>query len=723
MWVVTRKVFLAGLLVWAIVPGAALAGIWQDLQATGAKSASGLSAQTSYYRALAADESSLRQALATAPLEQTSSQGGVLELPLPNGETQSFEVVLSPIMSSDLAARHPDIQTYSVTGLDDPSIQGRLDMSPYGFHAMLLTFSGTVYIDPDASGNYRSYYKQNYPAASQDEASDRVCHTGGHAERVMPGAEVTPSLALRTVTSNARRVYRLAMATTGEYGSYFDSESEAESAVITSINRVNQIYGRDLAVQLQLVDIIVYRNAASDPFDQNDVSGMLGINQDVLDHWVGLDNYDIGHLFGTSGGGLAFLSSACTDSRAQGYTGHPSPDVGDPFDIDFVAHEIGHQLGATHTFNGTTLFCAGNRTAATAVEPGSGTTIMAYAGICDGENLQSNSDATFHASSIDQINSFVFGSGTGSSCGTSVSVGNSLPTSISAGSDVTIPAQTPFVLTGSASIDPDFDTLSYQWDQIDIGTETTDSNIGSDLGDNPLFRSFVPKSTPTRYFPRLSTLIAGSTDIGETLPTTSRSLNFRLTVRDGRSGVGDDDVQVTVNAGLGPFEITGGVLNGTADLLGGSSQSLAWDVAGTGTDCPTLRASLISISADGTTYCDADDDARLELATGLTNTGATSLTLPSVQIARARLMLHCENNVFFALSDNDFSVVSAANPIASNCKTMDGEPLEHGTVVIDPNVDPEGVSSGGGSGALYLLPLMLLAGGLIRRVTRWRMRG
>ncbi len=713
MWVAMRNVILTGFLAGVLIPGYALAGIWQDLSQRGTEAARGLSGQAPYYRALSADESLLRQTLASAPLEQSSSQGGVLELPLPNGETQSFEVVLSPIMSSALAARHPGIQTYGVKGLDNPAMSGRLDMSPNGFHAMLSTPSGTVFIDPDSDGNYRSYYKKDYAAAKQDGASDRVCLSGDHGGSVVSGSGLTRNFALRTVSSNERRIYRLALVTTGEYGSYFSSESAAQNAVITTINRVNQIYGRDLAVQLQLVEIIIYQGAGSDPYDQSDVSGMLTSNQDVLDYAVGLDNYDIGHLFGTSGGGLAFLSSACTDSRAQGYTGHPTPDVGDPFDIDFVAHEIGHQLGATHTFNGTTMFCGGgNRTASTAVEPGSGTTIMAYAGICDTEDLQANSDATFHSVSIGQINSFVFGA-TGSSCGSGVTTSNTLPSTISAGADVTIPVQTPFVLTGSATADPNGDTLSYQWDQIDAGTETNDISIGTDLGDNALFRSFVPISTPTRFFPRLSTLLDGAANIGETLPTTTRELNFRMTVRDGNSGVGDDDVRVSVDAGVGPFQVTGGVLNGTADLLGGSIQTLEWDVAGTDVSCPTLRASLLSISADGTTYCDADDVADLELGTGVINNGATSFTLPNAQVARARIMLSCESNVFFAISDNDFALVNATNPIASDCKTTDGEPLEHGTVFVSPGTSFTGGGGGGGGGALFLLPLLLIVGGVL----------
>jgi hypothetical protein len=710
-----------------MAPGWVSAGIWRDL-ATQDSLASRDLGEPVYYRALDADEPLLRQTLAEAPLEETASQGSVLELPMPDGDSQQFEVELSPIMSSSMAAAYPTIKTYRVTGIDNPAISGRLDMTSSGFHAMLTTLSGTVFIDPDGEGNYRSYYKEAYALANEGAASEWECHTVDHTGGFtdLP----TARLAQRLLSTNVRRTYKLAVATTGEYGSYYGSENGVVNSVVTTINRVNQIYGRDLAVQLQLVSVVAYLDADDDPFaDSSQIISMLSKNQELLDYIVGLDNYDIGHLFGTTGGGLAYLSSACTDVRAQGYTGHPTPDIGDPFAIDFVAHEIGHQLSATHTFNGTTDSCGSdNRTASSAAEPGSGSTIMAYAGICGDENLQTNSDATFHAVNIDQINSFAF-SGVGSNCGTLSSISNSLPTTIDAGSDVTIPAQTPFRLTGNISADPDGDSLSYQWDQIDVnGTATTEpsgsSPVGTDLGDNPLFRSFVPKSTATRYFPRLSSLITGTTDIGETLPTSDRTMNFRMTVRDGQSGVGDDDVQVTVDTSQGPFQVSGGVLNSATSLAGGTTQTLIWDVANTGTSCSTVTISLLSLDSgtSPTSYCDKDDVASLELMTGVTNSGTANVALPSVQIANARVMVSCDDNVFFAVSDSTFALNSPSTTIASDCKSIDGEPLEHGDVTTSPNLSDGSISLGGGSGggALYLLPVVLLLGGLLSRMLGWR---
>jgi hypothetical protein len=700
-----------------VVPSLVQASIWQDINPPGL-AAKGIDTTPRYYRALQADQAQLKQILALAPREDTSSQGATITLPMPQGDNRAFELEESPVLAPSLAAKYPEITTYRVRGIDDPSITGRLDMTPRGFHAMLSTPTGTVFIDPDDNGSYRSFYKQDYAAAMGGERQP-VCRMSELPQVAEAETTTLPTLAQRSVSGNQRRYYRLAVATTGEYGQYFSSsESLITSNIVTTINRVNQIYGRDLAVQLQLSAVVIFTNPNSDPYDAASVSvALLSKNQQILDFEVGTDSYDIGHLFGLSGGGLASLGVACaSNAKAQGYTGHPTP-VGDVFYIDFVAHELGHQLDATHSFNGTTLNCVTpNRYANTAVEPGSGSTIMAYAGICGGENLQSSSDATFHTVSIQQIHSFVF-SGGGSHCGTLSATGNTAPTS-NAGSDATIPQGTPFILTGSAA-DVDGDTLSYQWDEIDAnGTATTDSTgakpVGSDWGDNPLFRSFLPKSTPTRYFPKLSSLIRGVADIGETLPTTTRSLNFRMTVRDGNAGVADDDLAVNVDASQGPFQITGGVLNTAGTYSGETAKDLLWDPDSTSTSCQTVNISLLSLSNDGSTYCDSDDNSDLNLG-DFPNTGvAPSVYLPSALISRARVMLKCTDNIFFDLSDQDISVVAASNPIPSDCKAIDGTPLEHGSIPItSPNIT-QSSSGGGGGGGLLWLPLLFGLGGLLR---------
>ena len=672
-------------------------GIWSDLQpqAISARAAT----NPLYYRPLQADQGQLQALLATAPLECTTTQGVLLTLPLPDGSYQRFRVEESPIMEPGLAAQYPEIKTYHAQGVDDPAATARLDLTPKGFHAMITRPGGTVFIDPESqSGYYRSYSKRDFTLAAKGLTSHAQCQVA--ASEPLPTERAARPAIQQARTGPQLRKYRLAVAANHEYTQFHGDREQALAAIVTTINRLNQIYGRDLAVGFVLVSnnsSIIYPDAASDPYDgfNDNANVLLVLNQTNLDSVIGPANYDIGHIFSTGSGGLASVASACGPSKAQGNSGQSSP-TGDPFDIDFVAHELGHQLNADHTFNGTADSCLGNREAATAYEPGSGSTIMGYAGICGVENLQSHSDATFHAGSIQQINAFVSGAG---NCFSSSATGNTAPM-VNAGADYTIPQGTPFTLTGGAA-DPDLDTLSYQWDEMDTGV----LGFGVDNGSNPLFRSFLPKDSPVRNLPRMSTLLSGATDNAEFLPTTNRTLNFRLTARDGRYGVDEDDMRVTVNNSAGPFRITS-LVPGTLTYNLFDAVTINWDVANTTAvpvSCANVDIELLTFSANGGSYC-----ATL-LADDTPNDGSQVISISGQANSYARFRVSCSNNIFFNISDQ--FVVNAATDAATDCITTDGVASKHGSVYVDstPPAASSGGSGGGGGAAYWLLLLGLLA--------------
>ncbi|MCG7905451.1 MAG: M12 family metallo-peptidase [Candidatus Thiodiazotropha taylori] len=709
---------------WSVVllPLIAEAGIWRDLPSP-EYAARSVVETPRYYRALEADLAALRAQLSQAPAESglTIQNSHQIILPLPGGEMVRCWIEQSPVMAASLAERYPEIATYRVRGVDNPELTGRLDLTPRGFHAMLTGPSGTIYIDPDPDGHYRSFYKADYAKSVGIAESPPVCQLGHHISGEPLDARIVRA-GRQTHSSDQRRIYRLAVAATGEYSAYFGgSVTETLAQIVTAINRVNQIYGRDLAIQFQLVgnnDRIIYTDASSDPYTHtpSGIPTMLTENQQNLDFTLGADSYDIGHLFGILGGGLASVGSVCQSFKAQAYTGTSEPD-NDVFYIDFVAHELGHQLNANHTFNGTSANCGGvNRVGIAAVEPGSGSTIMSYAGICGDENLQSNSDATFHALSIEEMGSYI-NQGSGRLCGTLVSTGNRAPLvdAGKVGEDGvhTIPAGTPFRLTGQAE-DPDEDSISYQWDEMDAGGEggaTDGDTIGTDIDqqNNPLFRSFLPTTTPDRYLPRLTTLLAGSQDIGETLPTSSRQLNFRLTVRDGESGVASDDLVIDVDDSSGSFQITGGSLNSGGRFNSGSSQSINWSTGGTDQSCPEVVITLMSLDASDppVNFCDDHDPGMTILNLGrYPNTGAALVDLPDVTLQQGRLMLVCADGLFFNLSGQNFSIQGGSQEIASDCKPLDGTTLQHGTLFTDAGGATKFDSPGGG-GLLWLLNLML----------------
>jgi hypothetical protein len=376
---------------------------------------------------------------------------------------------------------------------------------------------------------------------------------------------------------------------------------------------------------------------------------MLSQNQSNLDTVIGSANYDFGHVFSTGGGGVASLGVVCRAGvKARGVTGSSQP-VGDPFDVDYVAHEIGHQFGANHSFNGNAGSCSGgNRNGPTAYEPGSGSTIMAYAGICGAQNLQLYSDDYFHGVNLDEIVAYsTVGSGNG--CPVVTPTRNQPPVVDAGPGGFTIPSQTPFTLTGSAS-DPNGDALTYNWEEFDLGPAGAPNNPLSP----PFFRSWPSVASPARTFPRLPDLVNNSTVIGEVLPNVTRALNFRLTVRDNRlggGGVNSANVGFNVTTAAGPFAVT--APNTAVVWAGNSQQNVTWNVAGTTAapvSCPSVA---ISLSSDGGfTY-------PITLVSNTPNDGSQSIVVPNIATTTARVRVACASNVFFDISNANFTI----NPV------------------------------------------------------------
>lgn len=628
------------------------------------------------YRTIAMDVEEMENFLRTVPDEKAVlaiNSTAIIALPMPDGTNLSFSVVESSIMHPDLQAQFPQIRSYSGQGIEDPSLIARFSYSPQGFNAMILGGFETIFIDPYNRGeisHYISYTKSEFykttnkvwdelpPVMGEDYQLDTEPINQGKKVK-KPFVQDKPYGMMKTTSGNQLRTYSLALACTGEYATFHGGTTIlALAAMNTSMTRINGIYERDVAIRMVLVANnanLIYLNAGNDPYTNNNGGTMLGQNQTTCDNVIGSANYDIGHVFSTGGGGVAYLNAPCNnDIKAGGVTGSPSP-VGDPFDVDYVAHEMGHQFGANHTQNNN---C--NRSAGAAYEPGSASTIMGYAGIC-APNLQNNSDAHFHNRSYNEIISFSI-NGNGNGCATVTNTGNTPPLVEAGAGGFYIPISTPFELTAVAS-DANGDAITYNWEQYNLGPATAagDANLTNPSGNAPIFRSWPSSNSPTRVFPRIQDLVNNTTVIGELLPTYSRDMTFRCTVRDNRAnggGVTDDQIAFFATNTSGPFVVTSPNTNVT--YAGNSVQTVTWNVANT-TSAPVSCANVdIFLSYDG------GFTWPVTLVSGVPNDGSQSVTIPVGQSNTARVKVKAAGNIFFDISNTNFTIGPAQNNLPND---------------------------------------------------------
>ncbi|WP_299052891.1 M12 family metallo-peptidase [uncultured Nocardioides sp.] len=796
----------------------------------------------SSFSAVDVDLGALRSELSDAPRTQgrgVQGAGLTFEVPKPGGGTETFSLQRTQVMEPALAADHPEIATYAGRGVDDPRLTVVLDVTPMGFHAAVRSPSAgrAWFVDPAVNERGTTEHLAYYGAAVEEPAQ-------GLVEPEPIPEDFSPDT--RQVAAAAgggpvdQRVYRVALMNDPSYAKYFGTENVLAEKV-TLMNRVNQVYNDDLAITMVLVEDSEKTNldtrakaigadgpCGSSPCYQppsdgvsGDLAGcgvdLLTKNRVVLGQLIGAENYDIGHVvLGKNGGGVAFLGVVGAELKGGGCTGLPFPE-GDFFAIDYVAHEMGHQFDGPHTFNGTQGACAGgNRTARTSVEPGSGSSVMAYAGICDTDDLQQHTDPYFSQRTITNVTNYVGGDlddsievqtvslrgfdepgdqvtlayegrrttitrgattynrvavdaaieeltgrtvtiapwdyaplgeapgriddrgfqvifaattatddptaervdvpqlripsagqgfvGTTTQGGPTTNGGevnadvNTAP-EVVAPADRTLPVRTPFALTASGR-DADGDTVSFLWEQNDVGARAGTALIDNAKTNGPLFRVFgqaadvsledslespspgqnIADGTPTRVFPDMRQVLAGNTNaatgacptpasgvvtprirecFAEFLPTAaylgagnleepSRAMNFRVTARDGFAGGGGtahDDVRLTLDRTAGPFQVTSQKAGST--LRSGDDRRVTWAVNGTDALAARVR---ISLSTDG------GRTFPTVLAQSTANDGAARVDVPADATDEARIKIEAVRNYFFAVNSGDFTI-------------------------------------------------------------------
>ncbi|REC53297.1 propanediol utilization protein [Chryseobacterium piscium] len=613
------------------------------------------------------DFDNLKNALAKAPkrFAVRGKSDVIVSFPNSNGNLEDFKVRENSNFAPELAAQYPDIKSYVGVGVEDASSTVYFSISSLGLSSMeIYANKSAVFIEPYTK-DLSTYvvFKKSDKKASLDKFECTVLDV---AQKGIDNSSLT---ARPNADDGKLRTFRLALSCTGEYTTYFGGTvAGALAAMNNTMTRVNGVFEKDFSARMVIIannNAVIYTNAATDPYSpsaqMNNWNTQL---QNTLTATIGEANYDIGHLFGATGGGgnAGCIGCVCTNgTKGRGYTspidGIPS---GDTFDIDFVAHEMGHQFGGNHTFSMSLEGTGVN------MEPGSGSTIMGYAGITN-QNVAMNSDPFFHAISIQQITNNI----KTKTCPVSTNTGNTIPTA-DAGLDYIIPKGTPFMLTGTGT-DTDGDALTYIWEQMDnavTGQTGANSAATATKASGPTFRSYTPQTVPFRYFPSLDRTLLGATTtssppntsspiVVEALSNVARTYNFRFTSRDNRaggSGNNSDDMVVTVNAAAGPFTVTS---QNTAGVVWteGQSYAITWNVANT-TAAPVSTPNVtILLSKDGGLTWPTI------LVASAPNNGTYNYTVPGGlgnTVNNARIMVKGLNNIFFNVNLQNFTINSSA---------------------------------------------------------------
>ncbi|CAJ1824696.1 MULTISPECIES: reprolysin-like metallopeptidase [Aeromonas] len=598
----------------------------------------------------------------------------VITLPLPDGKMVQYELEAYSVLPPALAAKYPDIMTYKGHEVGTPSNTGRFDISPRGFNGMFMHAGEQIFVDIQRNGAYAVYYKK-----------DAHSINGKNIKESIEKPELKKKLAHKTEAARNEAgyskpeltQYSIAFSTTGSYTRFFGGQAQALASLITLTNRLNEVYERDLGVRFVLAegnDNIIFENPVDDPFVNGKYpkfKNISTINTAVQREKLSsneLGYFDIGHVVTQveKNEGDAHLGSLCDNIdlyysyRSNAATGNKNP-VGDAFFIDFVAHEIGHQFGADHTYNAD----KGQRESSMAWEPGSGSSIMAYAGMMGEQNIQLNSDAYFHSKSIELMLEHInkreakakkseirfFGAPSAlaplfsSRCGTAIpnqNGDNQAPEITDVPAEHVIPKGVAFSLSGKGN-DIDGDTLTYTWEQVDLGDGTTsgDQLSSGRLATGPLYRYAAPTTSPVRHFPSLATQLKGEAEKGDVWVNVPRTLNFRLVARDGKGGgaYGETSVEV-VDTGSQTFKILPAP---DQRILVGSPTTVNWQVAGT--DGGRINCQRVDIS-----YSNDEGKSWQPLVNGVSNNGAHEVTIPANAGSAVRLKLACSDNIFYAIT-------------------------------------------------------------------------
>ncbi|TAG18100.1 MAG: hypothetical protein EAZ32_14765 [Cytophagia bacterium] len=655
----------------------------------------------------------------------------LIDFSMPDGTVLNFRVKSSAVFTD----QPKDTKTYGGQTDDDKS-KIRFSVTPSGGFTAIIHHNNQYYfIEPidKKAGTYRIYNMNESPRGN--------CGNDGEAKafgslpvkngRILSVAPFPVGSQLRT--------YRMAAAATGEMVIAYGGQSQARDQIVAITNAMNLIYELEASIRFSLISKtttspfpLMFSAPATDPFTidlafasaSNSQTGFNTLNTNAA---LLYNEYDVAHTFNsyissnsaTWGGGMSsptyFVQGQaggqpCNNSnKATGWTEFVS-GANLATIVGLTAHEVAHQFSVGHTYNAvggsmsSPTFCTGGWSSQSAVEPGSGSTLMGYGGNCSFPNnyvlAAPNSEGYFHTRSLEQMFNAVNNTST---CFTTSATGNTPPNS-DAGLDYTIPKGTPFTLTGTAT-DPNMaDVLSYAWDQFDVASANDRGAFGAAVtgtggytavnspASAPLFRSRI-LNVPSRTFPSLSFILNNANNPaanqGEALPQVARQMKFRLTVRDNRTnggGVDSDETTITV-ADRGPFLITSQNTATNWFANGTNTATVVWSVNGTHLSPVLCNNVKISFSTDGgTTF-------PIVLAASTPNDGSHVITIPNNATTTGRIKVEAVGNIFFDINHAAITISTTCSTVASTLSPATAVSAQAGSPSLNLTLTPASSST------------------------------
>lgn len=654
----------AGIMMFAFTQSHAGDNYWKKFDGKTAPSQMPMSVSVKDYNIFTLDQSSMRSFLFGLGTDYDKAQQ--ILLPTPDRKYRSFHIWNVPMMEPGLAEKYPDIRTFTAVADDDPYVTAKVEFTLFGLTALVFDGDKTYAIDPysnAADGYYVVFYQNNYMPSNVPSGScglnSTMASLAGNGTPV--NVEEGGGRAAAKLNGSVRHTYRLAMSCTGEYAVNVaganPSKAQVLSKIVTTVDRVNGFYERELSVHMNLIannDDVIYVNAANDPYNCNlNLDCLIGEVQSNITSVIGTQNYDIGHILCTAGGGLAQLWAVCGGGKASGTSTSGGPD-----DYHVILHEMGHQFGSNHTFSANSGGCNGNGNEQTAYEPGAGNSTMSYSGACDPNNVGAGTDY-FHVSSLNEISSFL--TSQGSTCGTTAT-GTTPPNVPALIDSFYIPKNTPFELMAPlVTAAQSSEAIRYSWEQWDLGNfgETEAQNGSATSG--PIVRSYPPVADRLRSYPSTPRVIDGSyTAPGERLPSRARTVRFKLTARNIYQGWGtfqfiDSVVRLKVMDNATTFRVTSQATPTTWNPA--ETKTVQWNVSGTDQDSVSCRWVNIYLSLDdGATF-------PFLMVANAPNTGSYNVTVPDVYTTSGRVKVKGAGNVFYDINKGAITINGNPNGV------------------------------------------------------------